>query len=244
MADSLLPQDSSNESNLRDEILNKWKDKSKEDLLEAKINSDIMIMSQNARLDDIRNEYLGLREQATASAQLKDLIEQLRQERQPNEPNPDNLGTPVQPGIKTEDIEEIVSRKLTDHQVSLKQQDNFNAMQAKLKQTYGENYGSVYKQRLETLGLTPEFADDLARKHPSVFIKTMELEDRQPSVSNNLPRSSQRPTSFAPKSQVRDWNYYQELKKTNPRLYLDPKISVQMVQDLEELGDRFGLPTD
>jgi hypothetical protein len=42
----------------------------------------------------------------------------------------------------------------------------------------------------------------------------------------------------------RTWAYYQELKKTNPKLYLDPKISVQMDKDAIALGDAFGLPND
>jgi hypothetical protein len=42
----------------------------------------------------------------------------------------------------------------------------------------------------------------------------------------------------------RTWAYYQELKKTNPKLYLDPKIAAQMDKDAIALGDAFGMPNE
>lgn len=37
----------------------------------------------------------------------------------------------------------------------------------------------------------------------------------------------------------RTWDHYAELKKTNPKLYLDPKISKQMHDDALALGEGF-----
>jgi len=209
--------------------------------LNAKAESDIFIATQNARFDDLRKDYLALKEQQQTGATLQDVLDRLDNPGKQQEEQHLNVQD-NQPGIKIEDIEALVAKKLTDHQLSLKQQDNFSAMQSKLKQTLGEDYASVYKQRLDTLGLTRDFADDLARNHPSVFIKTFGLDEvRQPN-QQSLPRNQVRPTSFAPQTQKRDWNYYQELKKTNPRLYLDPKIAVQMHDDAIALGDDFGMP--
>jgi hypothetical protein len=48
-----------------------------------------------------------------------------------------------------------------------------------------------------------------------------------------------RSDSFAPKSDKRTYSYYENMRKTNPNLYLDPKISIQMDKDAQALGEAF-----
>lgn len=245
MADSLLDgdQNHNNEALERDAIIAKWKDKPQEELLAAKAESDLYIKTLTARLDDLKKDYLDVREQHQAGTQLKELIDRLEKAPKPGqEVTPDTQREEVPPALKPEDIETLVNQKLSEHQRSLKQQENFMSVQAKLREQLGENYQDVYKQRLDSLGLTKEFADDLAKNYPTAFMNTFGLNQTKQNDNVNLPRSSVRPSSFAPHVQKRDWNYYQELKKTNPRLYLDPKIGVQMHDDAIALGDDFGLP--
>ncbi len=249
--DSLLPEENLSQGlnqrpTSKEEIIAKWKDKPREELEAAKAESDLYINTLLARLDDfkdLRNDYLQLKDQQQTGVQLKELLDRMdNPSRQPQEQHQNVQEQPT--GIKPEDVEALIAKKISDRELSLKQQDNFTAMQAKLKQTYGEDYSSTYKQRLDTLGLTKEFADELARNHPTVFTKTFGLDEPQRLNSQSLPRSNVRPSSFAPSAQKRDWNYYQELKKTNPRMYLDPKIAVQMHNDAIELGAAFGMPED
>lgn len=240
MADSLLPDDQSTVLTEAD-IIAKWKDKPVDELLTAKAKSDLYIKTLEAKLDSVSSDYIAIKEQQQTGQQLKDLLDRLDNPNRQQEPNTNqNVQEPT--GIKPEDVEALIAKKLTDHQLQLKQQDNFNAMQAKLKESLGSDYASSYKQRLDTLGLTREFADDLARNHPTVFMKTFGLDEQRQMNNQPLPRSNVRQTSFAPNTPKRDWAYYQELKKTNPRLYLDPKLTLQMHDDALALGEAFGMP--
>jgi hypothetical protein len=241
MADSLL--DGTKPSVTKEDIIAKWKDKPQEELLAAKAESDLYIETLKARFDDLSKDYLDAKDQLKTGAQLKELLDRLDNPNKntDNNSNDTDLGQ-VQPGMKPEDIQKLVDERYSAHQRALKQNENLSAMQAKLRETLGPEYQDAYKQRLDTLGLTPEFADDLAKNHPTVFIKTFGLDATSPQTQSVLPRNTQRPTTFAPQTPKRDWNYYQELKKTNPRLYLDPKIAVQMHNDAIELGDAFGMP--
>jgi hypothetical protein len=227
-------------------IIAKWKDKPREELERAKAKSDLFIRTQNARFDDLRKDYLALREQHQAGTELKELIDQLRSKPKNEENNSQSPEGNTQPAIKPEDIDSLVTQRVTEqmtqHQRTLVQRENFNTVQAKLKEQFGPDYQNAYKQRLETLGLDREFADDLAKNHPTVFMKTFELDTPKQQNNVSVPRNTQRPSSFAPNAQVRNWAYYQEMKKTNPKLYLDPKIAIQMDADAQALGDEFGLP--
>jgi|SRR6201996_2070597 len=241
MADSLITDDNQSVED-RTSLLAKWKDKPAEEVLNAKVESDLYIKTLTARLDDLKKDYLQLREQHQAGEDLKTLIDQMKTRQETGQP-PAPRSEEVQTAIKPEEIEALVSQKLNAHQIAQKQRENFDYVQAKLKEQLGNDYQAIYKQRLDNLGLTPEFADELAKTHPNVFIKTLELETTQRSTQPVV-TSTQRQASFKPNTPKRDWNYYQELKKTNPRMYLDPKIAIQMHDDAIALGDAFGMPED
>ncbi len=244
MADSLLDVEPviPDNTNEREVILNKWKDKSKEEILAAKIESDLFIKTQNARFDNIREDYLKLREEATTTASLKELI--ARQEKLLANPDKPVITQTeeTKPSIKPEDIDSILEQKLTQREKLTKQTENFNIIKAKLKEHFGDKASEVLKQRMDTLGLDQAFTDDLAKTHPNVFLKTFGLDEARQSTDIAPPRSSQRQNQFAPTVQKRDWNYYQELNKRDPRAYLDPKIAIQMHNDAIELGAAFGMP--
>jgi hypothetical protein len=117
---------------------------------------------------------------------------------------------------------------------------------AKLKEKYGNNYQAPLSEQVQELGLTPETLNQRARTEPQLLIRALGLDTPvQQNLFSAPPRSGQRNDNFAPKAApVRDWNYYQELKKTNPKLYLDRKIAIQMHDDAVALGDKFGMPSD
>lgn len=245
MADSLIDDTIVDQTNDREALRAKWKDKTPEEVLEAKIESDLFIKTQNARFDQIREDYIKLREESQAKASLQDLIDRHEKSLTNSETTPNTEGEKNQPSLKPEDIDTMLEQKLTQRERLSKQTENFNLIKAKLKEQFGDNASTTLKQRMDTLGLDQAFTDELAKNHPSVFLKTFGLEEapRQDSY-NPPPRSAQRPDRFAPVTQKRDWNYYQELNKRDPRAYLDRKIAIQMHNDAVALGDDFGMPKD
>jgi len=248
MADSLIDDNNTNTVDLaaeREALRNKWKAKTPEEILEAKVESDLYIKTQNARMDEIRNDYLRLREEAQAKASLQDLIDRHEKSLVNPDTTPPNQGEQNQPSLKFEEIEHLLEQKISQRELQNKQAQNFSLVKTKLKEQFGDNATAALKQRMDTLGLDQQFTDDLAKNHPHVFFKTFGLDEapRQEGY-NPPPRSQQRPDRFAPQAPKRDWNYYQELNKRDPRAYLDPKIAIQMHNDAIALGKDFGLPED
>ena len=223
----------------REEILNKWKDKPLEEVLKAKIESDLYIKTLERQKDELRNDYLKQREELLAKQKFEELIDRYeskaRQELQEQTP-PTEVVKPYDP----KEIEQLVLNKIQETESTKKATDNFNKVQTKLQERFGNNYSSVLKEQQNTLGLSDNEINDLAKKSPEAFFRIMGLNDQAPRESyQSPPRSNQRNDQFTPRVAKRDWNYYQELKKNNPKLYLDPKISVQMHNDAMELGESF-----
>lgn len=228
------------EASEREELLTKWKDKSKEELLEAKINSDLFIKTLTKRQDDISKDYLETKKQLEAQASLQELVDRLNQKTTSNSDT-----TPANEDIESRfKLEDVDARAQLVYEKARKQERataNATLVQSKLKEHFGNSYQAV----LRDTGLSDQRINELAMESPEAVFRLVGLNDRREETFQSPPRSNQRQSNFSPKGQTkRDWNYYMELKKTNPKIYLDPKIANQMHDDAIALGADFGMPTD
>jgi hypothetical protein len=223
----------------RAELELKWKDKPLEELLKAKVDSDIYIKTLERQKDELRTDYLKQRDELLAKAKFEELVDRLQ--------NPDRQVTPPivndteKPQYDPKEMEALILSKINESKSMDVQTANFKLVETKLRERYGDNFASILKDQQNTLRLSDDDINNLAKKSPEAFFRMMGLDNQKTEGFQTPPRSNQRADSFAPRQVKRDWNYYQELKKTNPRLYLDPKIAVQMHNDAIELGEAFGL---
>ena len=216
--------------------------KTPQELARGKYESDLYIKTLTRQLDELRGDHLKLREDYTARAKLEDLIGQLEGKSQQHSNSEQPIANEVKdkPGIDPKEIESLVSNKIQEYELTKKQQENFNAVRVKLQEQFGDNYQNVLKQQIAELGLSEEDVNALARKSPNAFLRTLGIDKpmRDP-FQNNL-SSSQKPEAFRPKgTQKRTRSYYLDMKKTDPKRYLDPKTNVEMHNDAVELGDAF-----
>lgn len=222
----------------RTEILNKWKDKSAEELLNAKIESDLYIRTLEKQKDELRQDYIRAQENAQASANLQDLIDRL------NTQTPSQTPTPT-PNENTAQYDPEEARKIARMEIAeakLREQENANLSQVhnKLREKFGANTAALLREQANTLGLSDKDVNELAKKSPEAFFRMMGLQD-QPRENNFMapPRNDLRNDHFSPRQQKRDWAFYQDMKKNNPTQYWNPKTQVQMHKDAGMLGDAF-----
>jgi hypothetical protein len=223
----------------REEILAKWKDKPAEDILKAKVDSDLYIKTLEKQKDELRADYLKQREELLAKAKFEELIDRFEKA-----PKDLQVATPAaneeSPKYDPKDVEALVLNKIQETKVLEKQTANFNQVQLKLKERYGNSYLDVLRDQQNSLGLSNSDVNDLAMKSPEAFFRIMGLNQEQQQNFQTPPRSSQRNDNFAPQGQKkRTWSYYQELKKSDYKAYSDPKTQVQMHKDAAELGTAF-----
>lgn len=212
--------------------------KTPEGLARGKVESDAYIITLTKRMDDLKRDYLTMREDSTARASLDDLIQQIREEKLAQ--NNQNEQPSQQPSLDPNASKTLISDTLKSIRAEEKADLNYATVEKTLKEKYGNNYGTILKEQADSLGLTSEDVNALARKSPTAFFRTMGLDQPAQEQFQAPPRGSLRNDSFVPRGQTkRTWSYYQELKKSNPRLYLDPKTAVQMNADYTLLGKEF-----
>lgn len=235
MADSLFEN---NDNTARSEIEAKWKDKPAEELLKAKVDSDLYIKTLEKQKDELRNDYLKLREEANAQAKLQELLDKLEKASTNQVTPPVNEEKIAQYNPK--DVESLVSDTIRKEKLQDQMTINFNTVKGKLLSKYGENYASQLQEQAGTLGLTTDELNEMARTRPMFLIKALGLDEPvQREMFQSPIRSSQRNDTFAPRSEKRTWNYYQNLKKSNPTAYYNKKTQFQMHQDSADLGKAF-----
>jgi hypothetical protein len=228
-----------------EEFKKKWQEKFPDapaELIEAKAHSDYHIKTLEANNAEIRKMYAEAKDELTAKAKWDEYLDRLNS----NKPINDQVAQTQANEVKTEPtldlmkIEELVQKKIQETEARKRETENFNKVQSKLHERFGDNYATVLQEQQNSLGLSKDEINSLAKKSPEAFFRVLGLND-QPSGDGFVspPRNNQRNNSFAPKTEVRDFNYYQNLKKTDPKLYLDPKIQVQMEKDALAMGMDF-----
>lgn len=206
-------------------------------LAKGKAFSDAHIAILERRFDALSADYLKLKEQADAGAKLQDLLDKLEtQQISSRESNPNSNEVQQKP-VGLDEIESLVSSKIEQRERSAREQANYDTVQAKLLERLGSNYKGVLKKQATDLNMSDEEVNQLARRNPTLFFKTFDLNATQTESFQSPTRTS---NTFSPKpTEKRTWSYYLKMKEKDPRAWLDRKIAIQMEKDAQALGRDF-----
>lgn len=211
-------------------------------LARGKYEADRTVDMLKFRMDELRSDYQKLHEEKTNGAKLAELLERL--EKGPAQKQTDGVITPNaenvnEPKINPEDIKKDVLAEIRRDEEEKRAKANFDMVQKRLQERFGNNFQKVLNEQRESLELTVEDINNLARKSPEAFFRAVGLDQEKKSDFQAPPRSDHRSDSFSPRNEKRTWSWYQELKKTDPNLYRSSKITNQMMKDYETLGPDF-----
>ena len=227
------------EETLRVSLTNKWKEKfpsADEELIRSKVDSDLYIKTLERQKDELRTDFMKAQEEIQKGKALEDLIDKLNhKDTTPPANTPPKENTPP-PSLSLTDVDKWYAEK---KRAEIESQ-NFSAVQNKLMERFGQRAGDFLQEQAQTLGLTKEEVNSLAKKSPEAFYRTMGLNQQGQDLFMAPPRSDNRPSSFSPQPVKRDWNFYQDMKAKNSKQYWDPKTQLQMHRDAEALGEAFG----
>lgn len=235
----IAPDPVETEETLRASLTQKWNEKfpnADPELIRSKVDSDVYIKFRDRQMDELRTDLMKAQEEIQKGKAIDDLLTQLNQ-REPAPPvnTPPKENTPP-PSLSLNDVDKWYADK---KRAEIESQ-NFSAVQNKLMERFGQRAGDFLQEQAQTLGLTKEEVNSLAKKSPEAFYRTMGLNQQGQDLFMAPPRSDSRPSTFAPQPVKRDWNFYQDMKAKNSKQYWDPKTQLQMHRDAEALGDAFG----
>jgi len=216
--------------------------KDAKELAKSKILGDLYIKDIVRQKEDLAKSYVQLKAEYDAQAKLVDLVDQIGKER--NTGDDTHNVTPTVPVNKSidEDLDSKLDQLLSKRERANAEKKNLEESKRMLRERLGENYTNVVRSRIDELELSEEDVNALAKRSPKLLARALGIDEPKVDTSNTFqapPTNQRRNDTFKPVTQKRTWSYYQDLKKTNPRLYIDPKIAVQMHNDHIALGSAF-----
>lgn len=216
--------------------------KDPEALAKGKAAADLYVKFLESERDVMRSSMKEIQETKAASATLAEMIEKVRTAQQI--PASSDLpkakdGEIIPQSMTAEQVAALVAAEVQKTKAIDQAANNANSVYEKLRERFGPNYQTALKDQAQSLGLSTEFVNDLARNHPQLFFRTLGLEEQDKDPFQAPPRNQSRPNSFAPKAKARSWQYWDEMFKKNKDAYFDPKNSLLRYNDMLAQGESF-----
>jgi len=234
------PQIDPNKDYLEELVGEGKKFKSPVELARGKAESDLYIEHMKGRMDELRQDYTKLHNEYNAGPKLKETLDQymqeLKQSQESQLPPTQEDKSAVLDDAKLADMikQHIAANKQIDSE-----ENNVKSVESKLQETYGPNYKQLVSQQINQLGISVEFFNDLARKHPAVLYRTLGMEGQRQGETFQAPPTSTRGSDPFVGPTKRTNAFYQKMRQTDPVKYRDPKTQDQMFKDYIALGDEF-----
>lgn len=236
------------EKNYLEELVGEGKKfKTPEELARGKAEADATIDFFKNQMDRLRDDYLKERETNTSRAGLEEILNEIKQLKSASNTNNDeesgaNGTDKNEPAFDPNKLQEIVAQQLTAAEQRKQREQNRRIVVEKLQERFGSDYQKALRDQTRRLGLSEEVATQLAETSPAAFLKTLGLDKQDDSDNFAPPRNQDNRGSFNQKSGKivpGSWRYYEEIRKSDPKLYWSPKTQTQMLKDSQRLGEAF-----
>lgn len=207
-----------------------------DDLAKAYVNADTFISQLKTENEGIRND---LNQRLTQ----EEILEQIRQSnsKPPVTPTPEPTTPAVQP-INEDELIGRLQQRLQEEQAKHKQTQNVEQVAEKLVETFGSETkaNEAVKNKARELGVSVEFLQDVAAKSPTAFYQTLGLNVVQ-TPPPAAPRGAVNTQALAQDGNVKEgsYAYFENMRKTNPKLYWDKRTQNTMMKYASEKGDAF-----
>jgi hypothetical protein len=213
--------------------------KTPQDLARAKLESDRFIAQ-------LTGELAGLRTDLNARISMEELVAEIKAagstspRSEPTNHVDHREDDASKRALTSEEIEQIVSARLAKEQNRTETNRNLQTVRDKLVEEFGQNYSSHLERIASELGVKREYLDNLAKDNPNVFFRVTGVGVRRVDNFSGVPVSQVNSAgAFTTTGGDRDWNYYENLRKTAPKTYWQPKVQNEMFEQAKRLGPKF-----
>jgi hypothetical protein len=210
--------------------------KTVDDLAKAYANADHFIGKTKAEI-------------AEAKAEIKVLKDLLESKNKPVEPpkapatDSGQQNPPVNPGPdendKNKDLSALVAEELERQNSQKTFADNVNTVSEKLASFYGgeREAKEAIARKSKELNVSTEWLMDIAGRSPNAFYNTIGLDQKSfttPGASGDVNTAA-----LGRDGNRKNFKYFEEIRKTNPKLYYSAQTQREMFNSARELGDKF-----
>lgn len=213
-------------------------------LAKGKFESDRYIQNLERQLNE-------LREDLTKEDKIDQLMELVRSQNNQSTNNPPNgvgnedAGGGEDPNgtssdLTEERLRELIESTVTERENTTKRQSNLNEVDRTLEEKFGDKAGHFVNEKAKELGMSLKEMEDLAARNPRAFFQLTGVNQSARSQSTLVGggRPGETETSSS-RGEVRNFAYYQKMRRENKSKYYTPEVQHQYIKDAEAMGDSF-----
>lgn len=194
-------------------------------------------------IKDLERQTEELREDLTKNEYSKTLLDELRSKATETSTSAPETKDGSANEIDTKssssdiDLESLINEALTKREAENSTAQNHRTVDTELVKLFGTDHEKVVLEKGSELGMSREELKSLAGRSPSAFLTLM----GQPAQkeTNQSTQSSVNTENFTKQGGIRNWDYYAEMRKADPKRYHSPKVQREMLEDRKALGDKF-----
>ncbi len=151
-----------------------------------------------------------------------------------NRPNEHNKNDDV-----NKDTSERIREELEKYEKEKTFSNNVNSVSEKLEKYYGNarDAQKAIHEKAKELSVSTDWLMDIAGRSPEAFFNTIGI-DKQ-SVSTPSSQGDVNTAALKSNANRRNFKYYEEIRKTNPKHYYSPQIQKELMKDAREQGAAF-----
>lgn len=197
-------------------------------------------------IEQLKQENATMRSELDKGDYMKELLETLKQQQgkpaggeNASEKNTSTSDTANQAVASVENIKSLIAETLTQTQQQELRAKNLDTVDKHMESQFGTEASKKIEERRQQLGLTKEQLIEMAGTSPQAFFTLMGTAPSKD--SNTVPGSALNTegSAFNSNSNLKNWKYYQQMRKENPRQYRSPKVQNEMALEAQRQGTEF-----
>ena len=180
-------------------------------------------------IEQLKKEKEELLQDLVKRQTAEELLAEMRKAKDPGGLTKDQTNTQTDT-----DIAAKVREELQALEAGRKRDENLRKVDEKLKALYGDNVNSVLEEQRQALGLSKDKLAELAAESPEAFLRL--VGQATPKESNKTVNGTVNTASFTnTQTGIRNQAYWNDIRKSNPKQYYSPQMSMQREKDFVEL---------
>lgn len=199
-------------------------------IAKGKALADRTVDFKNKEFDELREEFLKVRAENIAKDKWEELLKTKGQQQTNQEPDHTNTGHT--PSIKPEDLQPLLKKELAEMRAQEKEAENMQKVESRLRERFGENARNILRDKMNALNISDEDVKFLAKKSPDAVFNALGLNDKQETYQAP-PRGNLRSDNFTNQGELRDYVFYDKMRREDPKKYFSEKMSVQRMKDMD-----------
>ncbi|MGD9276924.1 MAG: hypothetical protein PVJ67_07165 [Candidatus Pacearchaeota archaeon] len=214
--------------------------KTPEDLAKGKAEADEFIEQLKRENAEMREDLSEFQKKLDKATSVEEALDSLKRGTEANSQN--------QESIDPETLAKLIDSRLDSRTQAEKQAANKQIVETELVKRFGEQAkaDAFIASKAQELGTSINQMKAMSSENPTMFFKLMGIDINSDESSNKGVPSGGQYNTEAVKQRVNDagpqhgtWEYYQSIRKNNPKQYYSPAVQNEMFEQRKKLGDAF-----